>query len=247
MKTDSKSTLLETRGLTVNFGGLVALRDVNFQVKTGYIHAIIGPNGAGKTTFFNAITGEFRPTSGQVFFKGKDISGLPPHVVTAKGIARKFQTSEVFVNLSVVDNIRLATERQGSLGVMLCRPKENQETDTILELMHLTDHATDLAGSLAHGERQRLELGMVLGTGAELLLLDEPTSGMSLEERDEIGDLLKSLTNRVTILITEHDFRFIKEVATVITVFNKGEKIAEGSVPEIEANLLVRQCYLGVC
>ncbi len=240
--------LLETRGLGKHFGGLKALDEVALQVQAGRIHGVIGPNGAGKTTLFNLITGESKPTAGRVFFKGRDITGLPPHAITARGIARKFQVTHVFPSLTVGENVQLAVQRRraGSMLRLLRRMDYAAEVDDTLDLMHLADKRVVAAASLGHGERQRLELGMVLATGAELLLLDEPTSGMSLEEREEIGNLLRAMTLRATVLIVEHDFPFIKQVADIVTVLDKGEKIAEGSVREIEADARVRDCYLGV-
>lgn len=240
--------LLETRGLSKHFGGLKAVNDVAFKIEAGHVHGVIGPNGAGKTTLFNLITGEFKPTAGRVFFKGEDITNLPPHAITARGIARKFQLTQVFSSLTVAENIQLAIQRREARSMLrLLRPASYAaQVGEILDLMHLGDKRETPAGSLGHGERQRLELGMVLATGAELLLLDEPTSGMSLEEREEIGLFLKAMTERTTVLIVEHDFPFIKRVADIVTVLDKGEKIAEGSVGEIEADTRVRDCYLGV-
>jgi ABC-type uncharacterized transport system ATPase subunit len=245
--TTNRGLVLEVRGLTQQFAGFTALNNLDFQVEFGHIHGVIGPNGAGKTTLFNCITGELTPTAGQVFFHGKDITGLSPDTITARGIARKFQITQVFSSLTVADNVMLALQRSmvGSMFGLLRRIEMRSRIAEILDLVHLNSRADAAAAELAHGERQRLELGMVLATGAELLLLDEPTSGMSLEERDEIGALLRAMSQRATILITEHDFQFIKQVAQVITVLNKGEKVAEGSVSEIECDAAVRDCYLG--
>lgn len=245
--TSGRSIVLETRGLTKQFEGLLALNNLDFQVERGRIHGVIGPNGAGKTTLFNLISGSLKPTRGRIFFKGRDITAEAPSKITTYGIARKFQITQVFDSLTVQDNVMLAVQRPLADGIMglLKQGDTEAKTHELLDLVHLSDKAHTCAGELAHGERQRLELAMVLGTGAELLLLDEPTSGMSLEERDEIGALLRVMSRRATILITEHDFLFIKQVADVVTVLNRGEKVAEGSVTEIECNMAVRECYLG--
>jgi len=241
------SILVETKNLSKRFGGLLAVSDLFFRVEPGEIRGVIGPNGAGKTTLFNLISGCMKPTSGQVFFKGENITGRPPHVIAKKGIARKFQVTQVFGSLSLTDNIRLALQRTATrsmLGLFIPRPLDRQ-IQTILEKVHLTDKCALPAASLSHGERQCLELGIVFATGAELLLLDEPTAGMSIEERAEMAELIKEIARETTIVITEHDFDFIKEVATLVTVLNKGKKLAEGPVEEIEGNEEVRECYLG--
>jgi len=239
--------LLETRGLAKSFGGLRAVDGVDLVVRPGHIHGVIGPNGAGKTTLFNLITGECRPSAGHVYFRGRDITGLPPYAVTALGIARKFQLTQIFATLTVGENIQLAVQRQSAgsmLGLLRSRDYGGQ-IEKGLEPMHLEDKCDVVSGSLGHGERQRLELAMVLATGADLLLLDEPTSGMSLEEREEIGTFLRGIVNQTTVLIVEHDFPFIKQVADIVTVLDKGAKIAEGSVSEVERDARVRECYLG--
>lgn len=240
--------ILETRNLSKRFGGLRAVNDVSLSVSPGCVHGVIGPNGAGKTTLFNLITGEHRPSSGRVLFKGCDITGRPPHAVTAAGIARKFQITQVLTSLTVRDNVQLAVQRAeaGSMFRLLRKADWSDRVDEVLNTIHLGPKADAQAASLGHGERQRLELGMVLATGAELLLLDEPTSGMSLEERGEIGDLLREISGNATVVIVEHDFPFIKRVADTVTVLDKGELIAQGTVREIEADERVRDCYLGV-
>jgi branched-chain amino acid transport system ATP-binding protein len=239
--------LLETQGLTRRFGGLVAVSDLALEVCAGGVYAVIGPNGAGKTTLFNLITGELKPTAGRILFKGSDITGLPPHVITRLGISRKFQITQIFPSLSVRDNVLLAVRRRRRTSWLdLVRPSWfDDDVSAILESMHLA-HVADLrAAVLAHGEQQRLELAMVLGTGAELLLLDEPTSGMSVEERGEMASVLRRLALRATVVVTEHDFDFIREVADRVTVLDKGRKLAEGNVAEISANAAVQECYLG--
>ncbi len=244
----SQEPLLETRGLCKHFGGLRAVHDVNLRVQVGRVHAVIGPNGAGKTTLFNLITGELTPSAGHVYLKGRDITGLPPHVITGLGVARKFQLTQVFGGLTAGENVQLAIQRLEARTMLslLRRRSYAAQIEEALSLMHLADKASSPASALGHGERQRLELAMVLATRAELLLLDEPTSGMSLEERRVIGDMLRAIRHQATVLVVEHDFAFIKQIADIVTVLNDGGKIAEGSVADIEGNAHVRECYLGV-
>ena len=239
--------LLRTENLRKDFGGLRAVDDVSLAVEPGKVHAVIGPNGAGKTTLFNLVTGQLRPTAGRVYLRDEDVTGLPPHKVTARGVSRKFQVTQVFMDMTVEENVMLALHRRHRRHTLTLRtpPDVRARALDVLELVHLADRATLLAGSLAHGETQRLELGMVFATGASLLLLDEPTSGMSLEEREEVATLLREMAAETTIVITEHDFDFIKRVADVVTVLNKGATLAEGDVSAIEANEAVRECYLG--
>jgi len=242
------SVLLQTERLCKQFGGLAAVDNLSFQVYEGEIRAVIGPNGAGKTTLFNVITGHLKPTSGRVVFRGEDITRRSVHLIAQLGIARKFQITQVFGDQSVFDNVGLAAQRTACRSTWrLFGPCSIRDTVMdILARMHLEDKADWPAGLLSHGEQQCLELGIVLATGAKLLLLDEPTAGMSLEERAEMGDLLKDIAQDTTIVVTEHDFDFIKNVAETITVMNKGTKLAEGSVEEVECNQDVVDCYLGI-
>jgi branched-chain amino acid transport system ATP-binding protein len=239
--------LMRTEGLRKDFGGLRAVDDLTFAVLPGRVHAVIGPNGAGKTTLFNLATGQLRPSAGRIYFRGEDVTGLRPHQITQRGISRKFQITQVFGEMSVMDNVMLALHRHYRRRTLALRtPREARErANEILTLMRLTAKDDIRAAALAHGESQRLELGMVLATGASLLLLDEPTSGMSLEEREEMAGLLRLMASETTIVITEHDFNFIKRVADVVTVLNKGAKLAEGDVATIERDEAVRECYLG--
>jgi branched-chain amino acid transport system ATP-binding protein len=239
--------LLRTEHLRKDFGGLRAVDDVSLQVEQGKVHAVIGPNGAGKTTLFNLVTGQLRPTAGRVYFRDEDVTGLPPHAVTARGVSRKFQITQVFMDMTVEENVMLALHRRERRHALTLRapPGAGERAAEILDLVHLGNRAPMPARALAHGEAQRLELGMVFATGASLLLLDEPTSGMSVEEREEIATLLREMAAETTIVITEHDFDFIKRVADVVTVLNKGSMLAEGDVAEIETNEAVRECYLG--
>lgn len=241
------TALLTTSGLTRRFGGLTAVDDLNFEVRLGRIHAVIGPNGAGKTTLFNLITGGLQPTAGEIYFQGLPIKGMAPYRITRLGIARKFQITQIFNDLTVGDNVRLALRtwgsKSGSGWIDAVNPAD--ALDQLLKVTRLADKEAVRAGALSHGEKQRLELAMVLGTGARLVLLDEPTSGLSLEERDAMVEVLHTLAAETTIVVTEHDFKFIKQLADIVTVLHEGRKLFEGTVAQVEQNEDVRRIYLG--
>jgi branched-chain amino acid transport system ATP-binding protein len=239
----SPDAVLTTRSLSKRFGGVAAVEDVDFAFGSHRVHAVIGPNGAGKTTLFNLMSGALKPSSGRVTLKGRDITGLKPHHIARLGLARKFQITRVFHSLTVADNVLLAVRGRGSRRL---RGGDGADVDRLLAEMRLTDRRDALTGELSHGEQQRLEIAMSLGTGAEVLLLDEPTSGMTLEERAAMSTMLRDISASRTIVITEHDFEFIKSVADTVTVLDRGRKLAEGSVADIENDRRVREIYLGV-
>lgn len=247
--TESKVELaLETRNLTVRFGGLVAIDNLDFSVRRGELRCLIGPNGAGKTTLYNLITSRIRPTSGRIFFNGEDITNLPADVVCKKGIGRKFQVPSVFPELTVSDNLRVACQgKSGLLDLMKRGYVDSVEADVAktLEAIRLREKAEELAGSLSHGEKQWLEIGMVLVNKPQLLLLDEPTAGMTVEETLETAKLIKSVSAGLTTIIIEHDINFVREIADIITVLHRGAKLAEGPLAEIARNEMVRNVYLG--
>lgn len=239
---------LETRKLTRRFGGLVAIDNLDFGVRRGELRCLIGPNGAGKTTLFNLITARIRPTSGQVLFNGEDVTNLPAHIVCRKGIGRKFQVPNVFVDLSVVDNLRVASYGKSGLRGLLTSGYDesvDEAVDKVLKDIRLQDKRGVRAGDLSHGEKQWLEIGMVLINRPQLLLLDEPTAGMTVEETLETAKLIKSVAAGLTTIIIEHDINFVREIADIITVLHRGAKLAEGPLPEIAQNEMVRNVYLG--
>jgi branched-chain amino acid transport system ATP-binding protein len=243
----SEPALLETKDLSKNFGGLHAVCELGFSINRGEIRGVIGPNGAGKTTLFNLISGHIKPSSGRVWFKQEDITELSLQSRARRGIARKFQITQIFKTLSVYDNVALAIFQnvdQSTAGLFKPKPVGSKVED-LLKKVRLEGKQDILASALSHGEQQLLELGMVLGTGAELLLLDEPTAGMSFEERAEMAKLIRHISESATIIITEHDFEFIKDVVDKVTVLNNGVKLAEGTIERIENNPAVRECYLG--
>ena len=232
--------LLETRGLNKHFGGLHVTADVNFAVEPGEIHCLIGPNGAGKSTFFRLILGEHQPSSGQIFFAGEDITGLKPFERIRRGMSVKFQVPGIFNSLSVRQNLEIALQHQ-------VRPHDMaQETDKVLAFLRLDSMQDELAGFLSHGLKQWLEIGMAISLKPRLLLLDEPTAGMSPEETRATGEIVKELNaSGVSILAVEHDMNFVRHVAQRVTVLHFGRIFAAGTIDEIVADERVAAIYLG--
>jgi branched-chain amino acid transport system ATP-binding protein len=248
-KTDNYM-ILEVKRLRKAFGGLMAVNNVDLVVKTGDIHAIIGPNGAGKTTFFNVITGYLKPTAGRVIFKDQDITNLPPFQICKKGIARSFQKVNIYPRLSSFENVQVAVlSKRGSTLNLFRQSKKMaiEETEKILEEVGLSNQANLPANSLSHGDKKRLELAITLGNDPDLLLLDEPTAGMSSEETEATMLLIERMARErgLTILFTEHDMSVVFGIAKKITVFYQGSIIAEGSPDEIRGNKEVQRVYLG--
>jgi branched-chain amino acid transport system ATP-binding protein len=241
--------LFETKNLSKNFGGLQVLNRLDLSLPEGQLTCIIGPNGAGKTTLFNVISGRYSPSSGQVFFKGKDISGLKPHVISQMGLIRSFQITNVFTFLTVRENVRLACQSRLQQKVSLIKPAASfgleKKTRDILERIGLLPHGDKLAGELSHGDQRHLEIAMALATNPKLLLLDEPTSGMSPAETMETMDLIREISQTVTLLLIEHDMNLVMNISQKIIVLDYGNKIAEGTPEEIEKNSEVRRVYLG--
>lgn len=248
----AEEIILETRNLRREFGALIAVADVSVKVKAGSLHSIIGPNGAGKTTFFNLLSGNLKPTSGKTFFKGEDITRLPMHRTVHKGIGRSFQITNIFPNLTVFENVRLASQALGKDNFKLFRPATHfrQVTErawTVLEQVGLTKRANDLASALPHGDQRKLELGMILAPDSELLLLDEPTAGMASEQVPELMALIQEVqkAGNKTVMLVEHNMNVVMNISDAITVMYYGEVLAEGTPAEISANETVQKAYLG--
>jgi urea ABC transporter ATP-binding protein UrtD len=244
----SQRVILETRSLAKHFGGLHAIDGLDFSLHEGELRCLIGPNGAGKTTFFNLITGYLKPTRGTITFQGNPITGLAPHVICKKGIGRKFQVPNVFYDLTVMENLQVARHGKTRLGRLLFEPHEGEAGDQVgrmLETIGLADKRHYLASSLSHGEKQWLEIGMALINEPSLLLLDEPTAGMTAEETRETARLIKRLAQGLTTVVIEHDIKFVKEIAEVVTVLHHGQLLAQGCFDEIAGNETVRNVYLG--
>ncbi|MEI2693028.1 MAG: ABC transporter ATP-binding protein [Anaerolineae bacterium] len=244
--------LLETHNLRKAFGALVAVDDVSIQVQAGTIHSIIGPNGAGKTTFFNLLSGNIEPTSGKVIYKGKDITRLPLHRSAHIGIGRSFQITNLFPNLTALENVRLACQALGKDNFSFLRPASHftryvQRAWAILQQVGLTERALMLARTLPHGDQRKLELGIILAADPELLLLDEPTAGMAAEQVPELLALIKQIqtSGDKTIVLVEHNMNVVMSISDRITVMHQGQMLAEGTPAEIAANETVQRAYLG--
>lgn len=253
--------ILETKGLGIRFGGLVALSEISLSVRRGEILAVIGPNGAGKSTFFNILTGFYRPTEGALWFEGEDITGWPTHRIVARGIARTFQTSRLFSDLSVLDNVVVGMHtrtRTGVLGALLSPSSSRRELVAASHkaeqfLMHvggdLYEQRTHRADQLAQADRRRLEIARALAAEPKLLLLDEPTAGMDDKDTDAlIADIraIKSKNPDLTIIVVEHDMRLVASLPERVVVLDYGRKIAEDIFDEIRRDPRVQEAYLGV-
>jgi|SRR5579875_384474 branched-chain amino acid transport system ATP-binding protein len=240
--------VLRTERLTVRFGGLAALNQVDFAVGRGEIRAIIGPNGAGKSTFFNCVTGVLRPTSGRILFNGEDITGLPPNLISRKGIARSYQITNILPNATALENVRIAAQSRRHGWNMFRHHRAfrdlTERAEGVLEAVGLLSKAQELAANLSHGEQRNLEIGIALATEPTLLCLDEPTAGMSAAETRETMQLIRRIARELTILIVEHDMPLVMELASRITVFHYGEVLADGPPAEIQKNTRVQEVYL---
>ena len=228
--------LLQAENVGIRFGGLQALEALDLTVRDKELCCIIGPNGAGKSTFLNVLTGTLRPTSGSVRFLGRDIAGLPLHRIARLGIARKFQIPSVFPSLSVEDNLKVA--RWGA-------PLPVRPVAELLELVALGDRAATLAGELAHGQKQWLEIGMALAIEPRLLLLDEPTAGMTPQETLATAEMLLRLKGEFSIVAVEHDIRFVRALNCETLVLHQGRRLRSGPFHDIETDEMVRDVYLG--
>jgi branched-chain amino acid transport system ATP-binding protein len=244
--------ILETHKLRREFGALVAVDDVTIQVEANTIHAIIGPNGAGKTTLFNLLSGTIEPTAGRVFFKGRNITGLAAYRTAHLGIGRSFQITNIFPNLTVLENIRLASQALGHDNFRMLRSHHHfrQYEERAWEVIHevgLAQRALVLARTLPHGDQRKLELGMILAPSPELLLLDEPTAGMAAEQVPQLIDLVRKVheSGDKTIMVVEHNMNVVMNISDRITVMHQGRVLAEGSPGEIAADKAVQSAYLG--
>ncbi len=244
--------IFETQNLTKQFGALVAVDDVNIKVRKNSLHAIIGPNGAGKTTFFNLLSGNLEPTSGHVIFKGRDITHQPVHRTIHFGIGRSFQITNIFPNLTVFENIRLASQALGSDNFKFwansSRFKAYEErTWAVIEKVGLKERVFTPARTLPHGDQRKLELGMILAPDPEVLLLDEPTAGMAAEQVPELIALIQDIQKAgdKTVMLVEHNMNVVMSVSDSITVMHQGKVLAEGTPSQIAANKEVQTAYLG--
>ncbi len=244
----ASAPILKTELLTVRFGGLAALSQVNFEVARDEVRAIIGPNGAGKSTFFNCLTGVLQPTGGRILFNGEDVTGLPSNAISQKGIARSYQITNILPNATTLENVRIAAQSRRHAWNMLAHHSDfadiNEKAEAALDAVGLLGKAGELAANLSHGEQRNLEIGIALATEPMLLCLDEPTAGMSAAETHDTMRLVRRIAKNLTILIVEHDMHVVMELADRITVLHYGEILAEGTPDEIQQNPRVLEVYL---
>ena len=240
--------LLEITGLTKQFGQLAAVRDVDLQIAAGERHAIIGANGAGKTSLFHLITGRLQPTAGNIHFRGADITGLAPHRIVRMGLARSFQVTNIFPRLSVRENLRLGIQarcgqRWRSARAIMAATQE--QASELLKRINLSSVEDNIAGTLSYGDQRRLEIGLALASDPVLVLLDEPTAGMSLAASQEIVALLQETPRAITIVLIEHDIDVVLRFCDRVTVMHQGTILAQGKPREVESDARVQQAYFG--
>lgn len=244
----TNNKILDIQNLTVNFDGFKALNQLNFNMDAGELRTIIGPNGAGKTTFLDVITGKVQPTQGRVLFKGQNLRNVPEYKIARRGIGRKFQTPRVYLNLTVRENLDLACNRNKNVfPTLLRRPPaaERRSTAGLLETIGLVAKADLSAALLSHGEKQRLEIGMLVAQSPDLLLVDEPVAGLTDEETENIGALLLELAKSHSIIVIEHDMEFVRQIARKVTVLHQGSVLCEGTMDEVQHDARVIEVYLG--
>lgn len=244
------SVLVEARGVSKHFGGLHVLTDVDIKVKLSTIHSIIGPNGAGKTTFFNLFTGFYPVSSGIFLFKGEDITNLPPYKVSRKGIARSFQITSIFPELSVYENVRVAAQTTSHGSANFLRPHTAlkgaiEKADEVLGMIGLGGKRSVVSRNLSYGEKRILDIGISLATDPELILLDEPMAGLQAADMQWMMKLVEEISQKLTVVLIDHNIDLVVALSDRITVLNQGMVIADGTPAEIQDNETVQQAYLG--
>ncbi len=240
--------VLEIDKLTTRVSGYTILDEVDLRIHANELRVLLGPNGAGKTTLIDMITGRYKPTSGKIRFRGHDITGLPPDRIFRQGISRKFQVPNLYETLSVFDNVMVSLKGERRVFSNLLRRTSPEDSDRIwqvLEWIHLVDKANEAADTLSHGERQWLEMGMLLASGPQLLLFDEPTTGMTEEGKFQTAEMIEKMAQDHAVLLVEHDMHVVRQIARTVTVMHQGQILAEGPLSEIVANETVQQVYLG--
>lgn len=244
----NSNKVLEINNLTVSFDGFKALNDLTFNMDVGELRVVIGPNGAGKTTFQDVITGKVKPTTGEVFFNQKSLTGLSEYQIARLGIGRKFQTPRVYLNLTVQENLELScNHNKNVLSTLLKKPhsSEKMTVKNLLQTIGLSHKAKVQAAYLSHGEKQWLEIGMLVAQSPDLLLVDEPVAGLTDEETFLTGELLLSLAESHSILVVEHDMEFVRQIAKKVTVLHQGSVLCEGTMDQVQSDPRVIEVYLG--
>jgi urea transport system ATP-binding protein len=239
---------LEIKDLTVSFDGFKAVDNLTFAVEHEELRVVIGPNGAGKTTLLDLICGKTRPTGGSIRFKGRELSRMQENSIVRQGVGRKFQTPSIYPKLTVFENLEISFPRGRGIWGSLFFKQTDDVRERILEVAadtYLSDHLYTNAEHLSHGQKQWLEIGMVLIADPKLMLLDEPVAGMSVRERQQTADLLKRICKGRSVVVIEHDMDFVKQIAHKVTVMHQGKMLVEGSMDEIQGNEKVREVYLG--
>jgi len=248
IKSFQGENLLSLENITVSFEGFLALNKLNLNLKKGELRAVIGPNGAGKTTFLDVITGKVKPTKGEVFFKGESLIGKKEHKIARLGVGRKFQSPRVFENLTVKENLELSVSTPKSPFNLINKVINHEQQDQIEQLMkivNLLNKTNSKAGSLSHGQKQWLEIAMLVGQKPDLMLVDEPVAGLTDEETDLTADLLKSLSGETTVVVIDHDMEFIRRLDSNVSVLNQGTVLCEGTMETIQNDKKVIDVYLG--
>jgi urea transport system ATP-binding protein len=240
--------LLDVQGLTTVVSGYTILNNLSFSIDENELRVLLGPNGAGKTTLISMVTGQFKPTSGKIFFNGEDITGRSPDEIFIAGISRKFQVPNMYETLSVYDNILISLQSARKVFKYMFKrvtPEDNERIWEILDFMELARKANEPADTLSHGERQWLELAMLVASNPKLLLLDEPTTGMTEEGKRRTAALIQRIAQNHTVLLVEHDMHVVRQIARKVTVMHQGQVLAEGPLDDVVENEMVKAVYLG--
>jgi branched-chain amino acid transport system ATP-binding protein len=243
-------SIIETKKLSKDFGALRAVHEVSLEIYPGQIHSIIGPNGAGKTTLFNLLTGFVRSTQGEIFFKGENITGLAPHIISMKGLARSFQITSIFPALSVYENVRVAAQSREKASTHFLEDsnhlkKASEKANEVLEFIGLIEKKKMISSNLAYGEKRILDIGIALATNPEVLLLDEPVAGLPPGDLQWMMELIQAISRTLTVILIDHNIDLVISISDIITVMNQGSVIARGKPDEIQKNREVQEAYLG--